>query len=577
MLKELYIENLAIIEKAVIGFDKSLNVFSGETGAGKSILIGGINAVLGGRVSKDIVRAGANKATVTALFDNFPDNVREKLTEYGYASDASEASKASDDCELILTREISDTGSSTARVNGKTATAAVLKEISAGLIDIHGQHHTRMIISRDAQLELIDSYGKISLNEYKDTFREFSRVSKQINTFQKEEGLKNEKIEILNAKIADVEPYKLRFGEEEEVSLELERLRNIQTVSETLNGAYVKLSGDSESETGAVDLLNLCKLGLSDVARFIPVCKTLKERVDAAHIELSDIKHELSVVISDNCGTGGAEIRDKLSAYEERMSDFLRLRRKYGLSVDELIEATAAWREELEALQNGDDFIQKLTDEKKQLGDKVKRLGGELSIKRNRTAKKLSELICKELEYLDMPGTRLVFNLTGDKVTITGMDSAELLISVNKGEAPKPLSKIASGGELSRIMLAIKVVFAESDDVPVMIFDEVDAGISGRAAYKVGLKLAELSKERQVLCVTHLAQIASMADNHLLIEKSVGAGERTFTSVKKVTGEQRKVELARIISGDEDEISLANAERLLEKAKSRTVRSQPEI
>ncbi|MCL1788808.1 MAG: DNA repair protein RecN [Oscillospiraceae bacterium] len=556
MLKELYIENLAIIEKAVITFGKSLNVFSGETGAGKSILIGGINAVLGGRVSKDIVRAGAEKSVITALFDDFPETVREKLRNFGYDP------HDSDNNELILTREVSETGNSTARVNGKTATAAVLKEISSGLIDIHGQHHTRMIISHETQLELIDRYGKISLDEYQDTFKAFSGVSKRIKELEKEEGFKNEKIEILTEKIADIEPYNLKIGEEEEVSRVLDRMRNVQTIVETLNGVYAKLAGDSE-ESGAVDLLNLCKVGLGEIKDLVPECKTLKERLDSAFIELDDIKHELSAIIAENCGDGGI---NQLPKAEERMSDFLRLRRKYGLSVDELVEKTVEWRSELEMLQGGEDFLQKLTDEKNRLGIQVKRLGGELSLKRKETAAQLSALICKELEFLDMPGTKMIFEVCGDKVTITGMDSVEAMIAVNKGETLKPLAKIASGGELSRIMLAIKVVFAKSDDVPVMIFDEVDSGISGRAAHKVGLKLSELSRERQVLCVTHLAQIAAMADNHLLIEKSVSEGGRTFTDVKKVTGEERKLELARIISGDEDEISLANAERLLNKS-----------
>ncbi|MCL2070869.1 MAG: DNA repair protein RecN [Oscillospiraceae bacterium] len=550
MLRELYIENLAIIEKAVIAFDKAFNVFSGETGAGKSILIGGINAVLGGRVTKDLIRAGAGKAVVTALFDNLPESVSAKLAEYGYGDFESG--------ELVLTREISESGSSSARVNGKTATSSMLKEIAAGLVDVHGQHQTRMITSNEFQLELIDKYGNISLSEYENTFRDFSAVSKQIKAFQKEMQLKDEKIEFLAAKIADIEPYKLKIGEEDEVSFELNRLRNIQTISETLNKAYAALTGDGE-QSGALDILNLCKLSLGQAAGYITECKSLKERLEDAFIELDDIKHELSSVITENCGASGAE---NLPRYEERMSDFLRLRRKYGLSIDELVEMTSEWRSELEELQDGDDILQRLEEQKRQIGDSLKRLGGELTVARKKTAETLSELICKELGFLDMPGTRLVFALKQERVTITGMDSAEMMISVNKGEELKPLAKIASGGELSRIMLAIKVVL--SGGAPVVVFDEIDSGISGRAAHKVGLKLSALSGERQVLCVTHLAQIAAMADNHLLIEKS-RTGDRTYTNVRQVIGEERKRELARIISGDDDELSLANAERLMRR------------
>jgi DNA repair protein RecN (Recombination protein N) len=560
MLRELYIENFAIIEKAVIAFTPAFNVFSGETGAGKSILIGGINAVLGGRVSKDIVRSGAKKATVTALFDNIPPIVREKLNEYGY--DDNDDNEAPQKSELVLTREISENGSSTARINGKTATAAVLREVAAGLIDIHGQHKTRMIVSKEVQLELIDNYGGISpestpLREYENTFREFSAVSKKIKALQKEALFKNEKLEILTAKIADIEPYKLKAGEESVVSNELNRLRNIQTISEALNRAYFSLNG-SESQPGAVDLLNLCKMSLGEAAGYINECKGLKERVEDVFIELDDIKREIASLISDNTTP------EKLPLLEERMSDFLRLRRKYGLGIDELAEESVKWKSELEMLQGGEDFIAKLESEKKQLGDKLKLLGSALTLKRKQAAAQLSERICNELAYLDMPGTRLVFDIKQDKVTITGMDSAEMLISVNKGEELKPLSKIASGGELSRIMLAIKVVIAEAeqDSVQTMIFDEIDSGISGRAAHKVGLKLSELSRERQVLCVTHLAQIAAMADNHLLIEK-YEESDRTYTVVKSITGDERKRELARIISGDDDELSLANAERLI--------------
>jgi len=534
----------------VVTFDKAFNVFSGETGAGKSILVGGINAVLGGRVSKDIVRSGADKAVVTALFSDIPEKTHQKLEEYGYDSDK--------DNELILSREISESGNSVARVNGKPATAAVLREIAAGLIDVHGQHETRLITSREVQLGLLDSFGKLSLDQYRQTFREFSQVSKKLKLLLDQSRLKDEKVEILSARIADVEPYKLIKGEEENISRELNRLRNIKTLSEALERAYNCLNGTDgdASGLGAADLVNICRVSLGEAVKFVPECQELKQRLDNIAIELDDIKREISPLIGENADA------ETLPQYEERMSDFLRLRRKYGVDIDRLVEQMSQWQSELDELQGGDETVQKLSGEKKRLGDKVKHLGSQLSDERKRAADALSRLICDQLAYLDMPGIALKFSLAQDKVTITGMDSAEMLIAVNKGEEAKPLHKIASGGELSRIMLAIKSV--TSDDIDTLIFDEIDSGISGRAAHKVGLKLSELSRRRQVLCVTHLAQIAAMADNHLLIEKYDKDG-RTYTDVKTITGEQRKRELSRIISGDEDELSMANAERLIGK------------
>jgi DNA repair protein RecN (Recombination protein N) len=523
----------------VITFDHSFNVFSGETGAGKSILIGGINAVLGERVSKDIVRAGADKAIISALFG-----------------------VGGSERELLLTREISSSGNSVARINGRTTTASELKEIASGLIDVHGQHQTRLITSPEVQLTLIDSFGSVCKSDYESAFREFSAVSKRLKAASQANAFREEKIEILTAKIADLEPYKLKIGEEDEVSSELNRLRNVQNISETLSRAYHSLTSGSGETFGAVDLLNICKISLGEAAKYIGECEELRSRIASVVIEADDIKGEISSLMSDNSEGGNA---DKLSKFEARMSDFLRLRRKYSLDVDELVEALQAWKSELAELEGGDEFLQKLESEKAALGVKVRELGAELSEERRRVAEELSRRICEELAYLDMPNTRLLFELRQDKVTINGMDTAEMLIAANAGESPKPLAKIASGGELSRIMLAIKSVQADSGDVATMIFDEIDTGISGRAAHKVGLKLAELSRGRQVLCVTHLAQIAAMATQHLLIEKATQPDGRTYTAVKHIVGEERKRELARIISGDDDELSLANAERLMNR------------
>jgi len=547
MLRELCIENLAVIEKCRVSFDKGLNVFTGETGAGKSILIGGINAVLGGRVFKDAVRAGAEKAVITALFGELPQTVRDKLYEYGYYTEED---------ELLLTREISANGS-TARINGRTATVAVLKEIAAGLIDIHGQNETQTLTSADSQLLLIDRFGGIDISEYARVFREFSAVSRKVKALEGENRFREEKIALLTEKLGGLLPYKLKKGEYGEVARELEKARNSEALRESLNRAFSRICGTDE-DFGAALLLKGAAEDLSEAARFIPELKPLAERIKSAAIEADDIKEELRSYIGEAGGSSN------LAFLEERMSDFLRLQRKYNADIDELTDKIAEWQDELNQLTDGGETEQTLFLEKKRLGEEVKSLGAEITAKRRAAAENLGLLIKEELTYLDMPDVRLVFAVTPEKVTVTGMDGAELLISVNKGEELKPAARIASGGELSRIMLAVKSVLASSDDIPTMVFDEIDSGISGRAAHKVGVKLSKLSKQRQVLCVTHLAQIAAPADCHLLIEKT-NSDERAFTFVRQIDGEDRKRELARIISGDDDEISLQNAERLIGK------------
>jgi len=511
MLKELYIENLAVIEEATVSFCGGFNVFTGETGAGKSILIGGIKAILGGRVSKDLVRSGAEKAVITALFDTGEEEL------------------------LILTREISSTGTSVARIGGKPVTAAELRDVAAKLIDIHGQHDSHTLTDNARQRELLDGFGGLSelLGEYAGVFKEYSELSRKIKRLQTDDSLKAEKAALLKEKIDDVNSYKLMPGEEADVKTKLERKQNAEAIMRELMKARESLSTEALRET---------KAGLQNIAAYMPGSEELLTRIDSAIIELDDIWRELS----RHDSVGFEADAHKL---EERMSDLTRLKRKYKLDINELIEETDRWRDELAELEYSEDMLEKLAAERKERGDNLKRLAGEITAKRQKAAEELAAKITEELIFLDMPNVRLFFALTSEKVTITGMDGVEIMISVNKGEEPKPLTKIASGGELSRIMLAIKAVLAESDSIPTMIFDEIDTGISGRAAQKVGSKLADIASKRQVLCVTHLASIAAKADKHLLIEKT-DDNLRTFTRVADLDLEQRKRELARIISGD---------------------------
>lgn len=550
MLRELSIENLAVIEKASIAFDDKLNVFTGETGAGKSILIGGINAILGGRVSKDIVRAGADKAVVTGLFDDLPQTVIDKLSENGFTAED----------ELLLQRDIHSDGKSTARINGRATTVSILRDIAAELIDIHGQHDNRLLMDSDNQREILDNYGRNSelLREYGLAFKEFSALSRKIKEVSRKKTESLEKAELLRERLEELDRYNFSADEEETIKQKLEQLRNAEYISENLYNAQTAISGDDDTD-GAYSLLEHCRDSVLSLSDTIPELEKLSDRISDMLIELEDIREEIAQRIPDD----DEDTAGMLSVYEERLSVILRLRRKYGAELPEILENSEKWRTELYEIDNGDDIIEELTEKKKEAGEKVKQLAAELTKSRKKAADELAKRISSELEFLDMPDIRLVFDISQDKVTLSGMDMVEILISVNKGEDLKPMSKIASGGELSRIMLAIKNVLADTDKLHTMIFDEIDTGISGRAATKVGIKLHEAAKNRQILCVTHLAQIAAMADTQLLIKKTSDE-KRTYTAVTKLDFDGRKREIARIISGDEnDPISLENAEMLL--------------
>ena len=550
MLRELSIENLAVIEKASIAFDDKLNVFTGETGAGKSILIGGINAILGGRVSKDIVRAGTEKAVVTGLFDDLPESVRTKLSDNGFAVDD----------ELLLQRDIHADGKSTARINGRATTVAILRDIASELIDIHGQHDNRLLMDGDNQREILDSYGKNSglLSEYATAFKEFSALSRKIKEVSRKKTESLEKAELLRERLEELDRYNFSADEEETVKQKIEELRNAEYISENLYNAQTAISGDDDTD-GAYSMLEHCKNSVSSLSETIPELDKLAERISDMLVELEDIREEIVQRIPDE----DEDTAGMLGVLEERLSVILRLQRKYGTDLAQILENSEKWRNELYEIDNGDDIIEELTEKKKEAGEKVKRLATELTSRRKKAADDLAKQISAELTFLDMPDIRLVFDISQDKVTLSGMDKVEMLISVNKGEDLKPMSKIASGGELSRIMLAVKNVLAETDKLHTMIFDEIDTGISGRAAAKVGLKLHEAAENRQILCVTHLAQIAAMADTQLLIKKTSDE-KRTYTGITKMDFEGRKREIARIISGDEnDPISLENAEMLL--------------
>ena len=544
MLRELSIENLAVIENARASFCGGFNVFTGETGAGKSVLIGGVNAILGQRAARDVVRAGAEKAVITALFDELSDEVRQKIEELGFSAED----------ELVLSREIFADGKSAARINGRTATASMLREIGELLVDIHGQHDNRILMSNDNQRDILDSYAGISekIEAYRERFREFSRVSRELKKLSEEAEIRSLKIERLTATVADLQPLELEKGEAEQLEKELKSARASAKNAELLGSAY----GCLTAEEGAA-VLELLKIAEEKLAKVEDGGKAeeLRARIISAAGELSDVADELF-----NLSDEAAEERE--ARLSERVSAIKTAARKYNLDSDELVDYLENCENELRELSGADDKTEELNAKKHSLAEEIKKSAGEISELRKDAAERLSESIQKELAFLDMPNVRIFFELKPEKITINGMDSVELMISANLGEEPKPLNKIASGGELSRIMLAVKCVLAGNDGVPTMIFDEIDSGISGRAAQKVGIKLRELSGKRQVMCITHLAQIAAKADNHLVLEKNTENG-RTFTQISQPDFGGRVREIARIIDGSGSAESLAAAEEML--------------
>ncbi len=548
MLRELSIENLAVIEKAAADFGGSFNVFTGETGAGKSILIGGIGAILGERTNKEIVRAGAKKAVITALFGENSDEVNNKLSELGFEPEE----------DLVLSREIFADGKSIARINGRTVTASVLRELGAMLVDVHGQHENRILMSNDSQRDILDDYAGITedLEPYRSAFHDFAAAAKKLSDIQAESQNREYKIEHLRSVIEDLSALKLEKGDGARLEEQLEKVRSNAKIRSCVWGAYNALDSDGDASAGS--LLSSAVSSLEKISSIEPRAEKLAERLKAVIPEVTDIADEIYSLVDDD----PEDLEEELS---NRVSALKFAERKYKISADELVDLLESSKRELDELSGSDALIGQLSAKKTELGAVLKKLAEELTQKRISAAKKLSEEIRKQLEFLDMPNVRIIVEVSPAKVTIHGKDHVEFLISANAGEEPRPINKIASGGELSRIMLAVKCVLAKNDPVPTMIFDEIDQGISGRAAQKVGIKLAELAKTRQVLCITHLAQIASKADCHLLIEKETDPdGERTFTHITQLDFEGRKHELARIIDGSgTTQSSLAAAEEML--------------
>ena len=548
MLRELYIENLAVIKNAVITLDKNLNAFTGETGAGKSILINGINAVLGQRITRDIVRTGSEKAVGTALFTNLSKNVQNKLDELGI--------EYSDD-EITVTREINADGGSIARINNRAATVSVLKELGEMLINIHGQHDNQILMSPERHTEVLDSFGGDCsfLEDYRKSFRELQQCARKLSAMKKEQLSESERMIYLQAVVEEIRPLELEENEDIQLEEEYLMLKNSTDIINALQSSGAYISNDEECIISDLNDAEFLLENITDV--YSPVIPLL-ERIKSINIELSDIASELS-----HCASS-LEIDDETyNLISTRREIINGLKKKYNRGLNEIIAMAGEAAEELYNMENSSEKIEKLRKQKAKLLEETTEKAKKLFEYRNRTAERFVERVTEELRFLDMPNVVIEVKHDKGKLSANGMDSVEFLISANKGETPKPVSKIASGGELSRIMLALKTVIADQDDIPTLIFDEIGTGVSGRAAQKIGIKLQEISGYRQVLCVTHLSQIAVMADNHLLIEKTT-SGERTETMVKHLDMEGRIREIARIMSGENpSELMLKNAEELL--------------
>lgn len=550
MLSNLYIENIAVIEKTSIDFKKGLNVMTGETGAGKSIVIDSINAVLGNRTSKELIRTGASSAFVSAEFTNLSEKAIAVIYEAGFELE---------DGELLIQREISTTGKNKCRINGRPATVSTLKEIGVQLINIHGQHESYELMSPELHISYIDKLAGLEseIEAYQEVYKKYKKLSAELKKATVDESERERKIDLLKYQIDELEDADLRDGEYEELNEQKAVLQNSEKIIEAIMSSRALMNGDEES-SGVLENLQEINSQLSDISEYMSEVEPINSRIESAIYELEDCLSELTG-LTDLVDTDGGS----LDSIEERLDLIYTLGKKYGSTIKEMLDFLDKAKKELNALVMYDENREALIKECDKAYKEAEKLAKAISEKRKATSSEFADKVCEEMAFLDMPNVKLVVVQEKCELNSLGCDNIEFLISTNPGEPPKPISKIASGGELSRMMLAVKNVLSDKDDIDTLIFDEVDTGISGSAAQKVGLKLREVSKSRQVLCVTHLAQIAAMGNSHFKISKSV-RDEKTFTKVEELDHEGRKQELARIIGGTEmTKASLDYAEEML--------------
>lgn len=553
MLECLHIENIAVIERADIRFFNGFNVLTGETGAGKSIIIDAINAVLGERITRSMVRTGADTAHVTALFTQLSPWTVERIETLGFSPD--------EDGNLLIGRTMTAEGKGSCTVNGRPATAALLREMGQWLVDLHGQHENQALFSVDSHIGYLDRFGntETELNIYRDAYREWKAVTAKLAAADMDEAEKARRIDLLEYRIREIETAEVRVGEQDELLAKRDLYRNAEKIAACLSESKELLYGD-EHGNGAVSLTERAVDGLFGAARYMEQAEPMANQLQEALYTMQEVAQELRSV------TGLLDFDPKeLDETEDRLEILRRLINKYGGSEEAVLETLENDKRELNEIVLSDETVKRLTVLERQLFAKVEETAATLTASRLKAARDFSEAVQEQLAFLDMSGVKVVVDHTTIPPSANGTDKMEILMSANVGELPRPIIKIASGGELSRIMLAIKSVLADADEIDTLIFDEIDAGISGRAAQKVGIKLAQTAvngRDRQVLCVTHLAQIAAKGDHHYLIEKSV-RNDRTYTQVTLLENDDRAHELARIIGGEITDSTLQAAKEML--------------
>lgn len=553
MLRSLEIENIAVIESAKLEFSTGFHALTGETGAGKSIIIDSIYAIMGERTSRELIRRGCSRAGVTACFTEVPPAVLQKLEECGIAAEPGE--------DLILKRTISADGHSRVWVNMQPANVGLLKELGKHLINIHGQFDNQNLLNPERHIDFVDGFAKNQALRaaYLKKFEQLKAVHKELNALLQHDAEARKRYDLLKYQIEELSTAELKPGELQKLREYLNRQQNSERLCGALQAAKAGISGnESEELPGAKDLLTLAFQALEPLTGEVPALQPLSERLTAAAYELEDLEALLLEQLEQNEYDPAGVQRAT-----ERLEQLRDLTAKYGGSEETALAYLQQAEQELQSIRQSSERQIKLEEQLEDAEQKLVAAGKALTNSRQTALRQICEKISQELCYLDFKSATFTANFKQGRYTKTGCDTLEFLISANAGEEPKPLAKVASGGELSRVMLAIRCVLSKSDDVGTLVFDEIDAGISGHAAVKVAQKLLEVSGYRQVICVTHLAQIAAAANRHLLIQKSEQNG-RTFTDVTPITGKQRELEIARIIAGDKaTETILASARELL--------------
>ena len=555
MLSQLYIENVAVIEKVSVDFGRGFSALTGETGAGKSILIDSIHAVLGERVSRELIRTGAKSAFISAAFTDLSEHALQKMLSLGYPAD--------EDGTLMIQREIGADTKSSCHINGRPATVSVLKELAPLLINIHGQHESYGLLSPERHITYLDSMGipKDLMEQYAAAYSEAKRLRRELDSLNMDEAQKARQIDLLSYQINELEEANLKEGEQEELDRRRSLYRNSEKIASAVSEAKEALDGSEETE-GAASAVSSAAESLSHAEEYLPDLHPIAERLKSISYDLEDCSSDLREYMGKT-DYDPAE----LDEIETRLDTIYRLGLKYGGSVSNMLAFLTKSKAELEKIQTSDETAARMREEYKKSASQAQKIALKLSDWRAEAAHRFTVQMKKELEFLDMPHVSFEVRQERCPLNARGCDHIEFLISANAGEPAKPIAKIASGGELSRIMLAVKTVLSHGDDVGTMIFDEIDTGVSGSAAQKIGLKLREASAGRQVICVTHLAQIAALADTQYRISKQVRDG-KTYTEVAKLNDEGRRQELARIIGGTQiTALTLQNAEEMLRMAR----------